>query len=67
MFVDNQIVVPIDLRSGLLDILHFGHSGMTKMENEAKICCWAEKKKDIERTVKDCTVCLAPGKSLKYQ
>ena len=31
IFVDDQIVVPIDLRRRLLDILHFGHSGTTKM------------------------------------
>ena len=37
VFVDDQIVVPIDLRRRLLDILHFGHSGRTKMETEAKI------------------------------
>ena len=37
VFVDDQIVVPIDLRRRLLDILHFGHSGTTKMKTEAKI------------------------------
>ena len=31
VFVDNQIVVSIDLRRRLLDIIHFGHSGITKM------------------------------------
>ena len=31
IFVDDQIVIPIDLRRRLLDILHFGHSGITKM------------------------------------
>ena len=67
VFVDDQIVGPIDLRRRLLDILHFGHSGRTKMETEAKIFCWPEKKNDIETKVKDCTACLASGKSLKYQ
>ena len=66
VFVDDQIVVPIDLRR-LLHILHFGHSGRTKMETEAKIFWWLEKKNDIETKVKDCTACLALGKSLKYQ
>ena len=36
VFVDDQIVVPIDLRRQLLDILHFGHSNITKMTSEAK-------------------------------
>ena len=30
VFVDDQIVIPIDIRRRLLDILHFGHAGMTK-------------------------------------
>ena len=37
------------------------------METEAKIFWWPEKKNDIETKVKDCTACLASGKSLKYQ
>ena len=67
VFVDDQIVVPIDLRRRLLDILLFGHAGMTKMETEAKIFWWPSKKSDIETKVKDCTACLASGKNLKYQ
>ena len=42
VFVDDQIVISIDLRRRLLDILHFGHSGITKMTSEAKIFWWPE-------------------------
>ena len=66
-FVDEQIVIPIDLRRRLLDILHFGLSGVTKMTTEAKIFWWLNKKQDIETKVKDCTACLASGKNLNYQ
>ena len=66
VFVDDQIVVPIDPRRRLLDILHFGHAGMTKMETEAKIFWWPTKKSDIEMKVKHCTACLASGKNLKH-
>ena len=38
-----------DLRKRLLDILHFGHTGMTKMTAEAKIFWWPEIKRDIEK------------------
>ena len=31
LFMNDQIVVPVDLRRRLLDILHFGHAGMTRM------------------------------------
>ena len=37
VFVDDQIVVPINLRRRLLVILHFSQSGITKMISEAKI------------------------------
>ena len=67
VFVDDQIVVPIDLRRRLLDILNFGHSGMTKMETEVKISRWPETKNNIETKVKNCTACLASGNNLKYQ
>ena len=53
VFVDDQIVVPIDLRRRLLDILLFGHAGMTKMETKAKKFWWPTKKSDIEMKLKD--------------
>ena len=58
IFVDDQIVI---------QILHFGHSRITKITFEAKIFWWLDMKQDIENKVKDCTACLALGKSLKYQ
>ena len=67
VFVDDQILVSIDLRRRLLDIIHFGHSGITKMISEARILWWPKMKQDIENKVKDCTACLASGKNLKYQ
>ena len=38
-----------------------------KNDNRAKIFWWLNKKQDIETKVKDCTECLASGKSLNYQ
>ena len=67
VFMDDQIVVRIDLRRRLLDILHFGHAGTTKMIAEAKIFWWPDINRDIENKVKDCIACLASGKKLKYQ
>ena len=37
VFVDDQIAVPIALRRRLIEILHFGHLGITKMLSDAKI------------------------------
>ena len=67
IFMDDQIVVSVDLRRRLLDILHFGRAGLTKMTAEAKIFWWPNITRDIENKAKDCTACLASGKNLKYQ
>ena len=67
VFLDEQIAVRIDLRRKLFGILHFGHSGTTKMLSEAKNVWWPEMRKDIEQKIKDCTACLATGKNLEYQ
>ena len=67
VFMDDQIVVPVDLRRRLLEILHFGHAGMTKMTAEAKIFWWLDINRDIENKVKDCIACFASSKNLKYQ
>ena len=67
IFMDDQIVVPVDLLRRLLDIIHFGHAGLTKMTAEAKIFWWPNITRDIENKAKDYTACLASGKNLKYQ
>ena len=51
--MDDQIVVPVDLRRRLLNILHFGHAGITKMTAEAKFLLWPEINRDIETKVED--------------
>ena len=67
VFGDDQIVIPIDLRRRLLDILCFGHSGTTKMMSEARIFWWPGMKQNINNKVKNCTACFASGKNIKYQ
>ena len=67
VFVDNHLAVPFDMRRRLIDMLHFGHSGSTKMLSDAKIIRWSEMRKDLKQKVRDCTACLATGKNLKYQ
>ena len=66
-FLNDKIVVPTELREKLLDTLHFGHAGTTKMIAGAKIFWWPNINKDIEEKVKNCIACLSSGKNLKYQ
>ena len=60
-FVNDIFFVPNDLRKKLLDILHFGHAGTTKMTAKAKIFWWPNINKDIEDKDKNCVACLASG------
>ena len=66
-FLNDKIIVPTELRKKLLNTLHFGHTGTTKMAAEAKIVWWPNITKDIEENVKNCVACLSSGKNLKYQ
>ena len=66
-FLNDKIVVPTELRKKLLDTLHFGNAGTTKMIAEAKIFWWSNINKDNEEKVKNCIACLSSGKNLKYQ
>ena len=65
VFVDDQIVVPIDIRRWQLDNLNFGHSGIKRLKQNKTF--WWPEKNDSETKIKDCTACLASGKSLKCQ
>ena len=56
-FNDDRIVVPTELRKKLLDTLHFGHAGATKMTAEAKIFWWPNMLKEIEDKTKNCLAC----------
>ena len=66
-FNDDRIVVPAELRKKLLDTLHFGRAGTTKMSAEAKIFWWPNMQKEIEDKTKNCVACMSSGKNLKYQ
>ena len=64
-FLNDRIIVATELRKKLLDTLHFGHAGTTKMT--AEIFWWPNINKDIEDKVKSCIACMSSGKNLKYQ
>ena len=66
-FNDDRIVVPTELRKKLLNTLHFGHAGATKMTADVKIFWWPNMLKEIEDKTKNCVACMSLGKNLKYQ
>ena len=66
-FNEDRIIVPTELRKKLLDTLHFGHAGSTKMLAESKIFWWPNMCREIEVRTKKCVACMASGKNLNYQ
>ena len=66
-FNEDRIIIPTELRKKLLDTLHFGHAGSTKMLAESKIFWWPNMCKEIEDKTKNCVACMASGKNLNYQ
>ena len=61
-FVNDKIIIPTELRKKLLETLHFGHAGTTKMTAEANIFWWPNINKDIEDKIKNCIACVSSGK-----
>ena len=51
-FNDDRMIVPNELRKKLLETLHFGHAGSTKMAAEAKNFWCPNMQKEIEETKK---------------
>ena len=66
-FNDDRMIVPNELRRKILEKLHFGHAGSTKMAAESKIFWWPNIQKEIEEKAKHCVACIASSKNLKYQ
>ena len=64
---DDRIIIPKSLRYAALNALHFGHSGINKMCNDAVIFWWPNMRADIEKKAKTCSACLNAGKNLKTQ
>ena len=62
-----NIEVATELRKKLLDTLHFGDAGATKMTTEAKIFWWPNMLKEIEDKTKNCVACMSSGKNLIFE
>ena len=48
VFMDDRVVIPIGIREEVINALHFGHPGLTKMEQEAKIFWWPNMTEEIK-------------------
>lgn len=58
LFLENKLVVPLNLRSELIKLLHEGHLGIEKTKSHArKAFYWPGITVDIESYVKNCKIC----------
>ena len=56
---DDRVVIPKTLQYTVLQLLHTGHIGYTKMLAEAKCFWWREMEFEIEEKAKRCKPCIA--------
>ena len=63
-FNEGRIIVPTELRRMVLDTLHFGHAGATKVTAKAKVFWWPNKSQEVEEETKNCVACMAAAKNL---
>ena len=64
---DDRVVIPKSLQFTVLQLLHTGHIGYSKMLAEARCFWWREMEYEIEEKAKRCKPCIAAGKNLKTQ
>ena len=65
LFVGNKIRIPEDLKKQVVEALHFGQPGWTKIPAENIIFQWSGMRNDIEDNCSTRTACMSPGKNLK--
>ena len=61
------IAILDELKRPVVEALHFGHSGSTKMPAENSIFRWSRMKEDIENKCSTCTAYMSSGGNIKYQ
>ena len=54
VFLDDRIIIPLGMREMVINALHFGHPGESKMLNDAKIFWWPGMAEDIKQKQREC-------------
>ena len=67
VFPDDRIVMPTGMQDNVLNALHFGHPGESKMLADSKIFWWPGMAEDIKAKQRECIACRNDGKNLKTQ
>ena len=67
LFAGDRIVIPQEIKKQVVEAVHFGHLGSTKMLAECNIFWRSKMRGDIENKCSTCTACKSSSKNLKYQ
>jgi hypothetical protein len=58
VFLNNKLIVPVQLRQFMLNLIHEGHSGINRCKARAReVVCWPGMASEIESMVATCQVC----------
>ena len=66
LFAGEKNVMPQESEKQVVDALHFGYSGSTKMLAESNIFCWTGMRKDKQENCSTCTACMRSREKLTY-
>ena len=67
LYADDEMVIAEELKKQVLDALHFGHPGSTKMLAEGNDLWWSGMRKEMENNSSTCIACMSSGKNLNCQ
>ncbi|KAF2891849.1 hypothetical protein ILUMI_14324, partial [Ignelater luminosus] len=60
----DKLIIPLNCRADLLPKLYYGHFGVNKTRNRARLCFyWPGMARDVEKMVLSCHICMTPRKN----
>ena len=65
VFIEGKIIVPKNLRTTIISLLHKRHPAINKMSLAARHFCWPKKTEAIQKKCEACIPCKMSGKSIK--
>ena len=65
VFFEDKIILPLNLRTTIIRLLHKGHPAINKMTLSAKHFWWPKLAEAIQRKCDNCIPCKHSGKSIK--
>ena len=65
VFIEDKIIVPKNLRTTIISLLHKGHPAINKMPTTARHFSWPKMTEAIQKKCESCIPCKMSGKNIK--